>query len=88
MEVFTFNTPQEMGSAAAEDGAEAIKKSIEEKGVANIILATGTSQFETLKHLVAMPGIDWSKVTAFHLDEYTPAILVCRCPLWNSPNAH
>lgn len=70
MEVFTFNTPQELGTAAAKYGAEAIRQAIEEKGCANIILATGTSQFETIKHLVAMSDIDWSKVTAFHLDEY------------------
>ncbi|CAM5221051.1 Glucosamine-6-phosphate deaminase OS=Bosea thiooxidans OX=53254 GN=ARD30_16745 PE=4 SV=1 [Bosea thiooxidans] len=33
-------------------------------------MATGASQFEMLQHLVAAEGIDWSKVTAFHLDEY------------------
>jgi len=40
------------------------------KGSANIILATGTSQFETLNQLIAEQGIDWSKVVMFHLDEY------------------
>ncbi|HEX8278229.1 MAG TPA: glucosamine-6-phosphate deaminase, partial [Segetibacter sp.] len=41
-----------------------------ENGSANIILATGTSQFQTLHQLVSEPGIDWSKVIMFHLDEY------------------
>ena len=39
------------------------------RGKANIILATGASQFEMLKNLVDA-DIDWSKVTMFHLDEY------------------
>lgn len=34
------------------------------------ILATGNSQIEFLKHLVALGGIDWSRVTLFHMDEY------------------
>ncbi len=59
-----------MGTAAAAHAAEVIKEAIRTKAEANIILATGTSQFETLKNLVAMGGIDFSKVTMFHLDEY------------------
>ncbi|MHC4463299.1 MAG: glucosamine-6-phosphate deaminase [Planctomycetota bacterium] len=70
MEKFIYNTPQEMGAAAAAQAVEVIKKAIENKGQANIILATGTSQFETLKKLVAASEIDFSKVTMFHLDEY------------------
>jgi len=70
MEKFIYKTPQQMGTAAGAQAAEVIKQAIENKGQANIILATGTSQFETLKKLVAAGGIDFSKVTMFHLDEY------------------
>jgi len=70
MEKFIFKTKQEMGAAAAACAAKAIKNAIENKGRANIILATGTSQFETLKNLVTAPEIDFAKVTMFHLDEY------------------
>ncbi|GAJ21503.1 unnamed protein product, partial [marine sediment metagenome] len=42
---------------------------IQTNGVANIIVATGASQFEVLNELIKQ-DIDWSKVTAFHLDEY------------------
>ena len=35
-----------------------------------MILATGASQFEVLESLCAQPGIEWDKVTCFHLDEY------------------
>ena len=69
MEKYIYNTKQEMGAAAASHAAEAIKQVIEEKGQANIILATGTSQFGTIKSLTNS-GIDFSKVTMFHLDEY------------------
>jgi len=70
MEKFIYKTPQEMGTAAGTQAAEVIKQAIENKGQANIILATGTSQFETLNSVVAASGIDFSKVTMFHLDEY------------------
>lgn len=59
-----------LGRQAAALGAQAIRDEIARSGEASIIVATGASQFEMLKHLVAAEGIDWSKVTAFHLDEY------------------
>lgn len=70
MEKFIYKTKQEMAAAAVASAAEAIKEAIENKGRANIILATGTSQIEMLKNLVAADGVDWPKVTMFHLDEY------------------
>ena len=62
--------PIELGQKAGKTGAELIRKAIETQGFANIILATGTSQFETLKQLLTEKEIDWSKVTVFHLDEF------------------
>lgn len=59
-----------LGREAAKLGAEAIRAAQAKHGHANIIVATGASQFEMLTQLVADEGIDWSKVTAFHLDEY------------------
>lgn len=68
--VIKTESPAILGFAAGEAAATAIKNEIAAKGNANIILATGTSQFETLKQLLKDPAIDWSKVTMFHLDEY------------------
>jgi glucosamine-6-phosphate deaminase len=62
--------PHELGKAAGKSAAELIRQAINEKGEANIILATGTSQFETLNQLTVEKNIDWGKVTMFHLDEY------------------
>jgi glucosamine-6-phosphate deaminase len=59
-----------LGSRAASDGADAIRAALRAKGECTIIVATGASQFEMLDALVQEPDIDWSKVTAFHLDEY------------------
>ena len=59
-----------LGVAAAEAGIAAVKAAIAKNGEATIFVATGMSQFEMLAHLVEADGIDWSKVTAFHLDEY------------------
>ena len=70
MERFVFSSVTEMGVAAGVQAAGEIRAVIEAKGQANIILATGASQFEVLKNLVAAEGIDWSKVVMFHLDEY------------------
>ncbi len=61
---------EELGRIAGETAAVLIRKAIAENGNANIILATGTSQFQTLQQLISEQGIDWGKVTMFHLDEY------------------
>ncbi|MEO6221007.1 MAG: 6-phosphogluconolactonase, partial [Ginsengibacter sp.] len=60
----------ELGKAAGAAAAKLIRETIAAKAFANIILATGTSQFETLNQLVREKDIDWSKVVMFHLDEY------------------
>ncbi len=70
MEINIYDDKKATGAAAAEAGAAVLRKAIAEDGHASIILATGASQFEMLDALVGAEGIDWSKVTAFHLDEY------------------
>lgn len=70
MKVIVSETKQELGKKAAQHGAELIRKAIKDKGYANIIVATGASQFEMLQELVRQPDIAWNKVTGFHLDEY------------------
>jgi glucosamine-6-phosphate deaminase len=70
MEKFVYETSLEMAAAAANSAAEAIGNAIEAQGWANIILATGASQIEMLDCLTDSEGVDWSKVTMFHLDEY------------------
>ncbi len=70
MNIGIFDTAVLMGNHAAMIGAKAIRDAIAARGRANIILATGASQFSMLEQLVREPGIDWRLVTCFHLDEY------------------
>ena len=70
MEVQIFQDKNSLGRAAAARGAAYIREALEKNGRANIIVATGASQFEMLSALTKEPGIDWSKVNIFHLDEY------------------
>ena len=70
MQIQLFNDKLSLGQAAAAAGADLIRAAIARDGEATIVVATGASQFELLASLVKAPGIDWSKVTAFHLDEY------------------
>ena len=69
MEINVFKTKEQLGSVAAAKGAGFIRNAISKKGHASIIVATGASQFEMLSALIK-EEIDWSRVTAFHLDEY------------------
>lgn len=69
MQVKVFDSKQEMGKAAADQGADLIGRKIADTGSASIILATGASQFEMLENLTAA-DLDWSRVDCFHLDEY------------------
>ena len=69
MDVIISDSKNALGEAAAKQGASLIRKSIVQNGTANIIVATGVSQFEMLEVLIH-EDIDWSVVTCFHLDEY------------------
>ncbi len=64
-----YKNVEELGKAAAISVAEKLEGAIAEKGFANLILATGASQFQFLEHLQKQE-IDWKKITVFHLDEY------------------
>jgi glucosamine-6-phosphate deaminase len=70
MQINIQETPALLGYEAGRKTASLIRKTIEENGSANVILATGASQFETLKQLISEKDIAWDKVTMFHLDEY------------------
>jgi glucosamine-6-phosphate deaminase len=62
-----------LGVAASQAIAGALREKIASQGSVTVAFAAAPSQNETLASLVAAPGIDWSAVTAFHLDEYAGA---------------
>jgi len=70
LNVKAYSTREQMGRAAGLAAAEAIAKAIARHGTARVIFAAAPSQNETLATLTADTSVDWSKVTAFHMDEY------------------
>ena len=69
LQVHVYAGEAEMGVASAAFVAGKLREVIREKGSANLILATGTSQFAFLLALKE-ESLDWSVITVFHLDEY------------------
>jgi glucosamine-6-phosphate deaminase len=68
--VRVFADRGELGRAAAADIAAAMRARLAESPALRMIFAAAPSQRETLAALAAQPDIDWSRVTAFHMDEY------------------
>lgn len=59
-----------MGTQAASLAAANIRELLARKEEVNIIFAAAASQNEFLAALVEEKNIDWSRVNAFHMDEY------------------
>ena len=59
-----------MGAAAADHAADRLRPLLAGTGRARVVFAAAPSQSEFLDALALAPDIDWSRVTAFHLDEY------------------
>ncbi len=70
MTIYIGKDKLDMAANAAKMAGDKIREALKARGEARIIVATGASQFEFLEALVKEPGIDWTKVTGFHLDEY------------------
>lgn len=62
--------PESLGEAAASDIATALIRRLETRPEVRMIFASAPSQETTLRSLAERPGIDWTRVTAFHMDEY------------------
>jgi len=59
-----------MGQAAAKATSEQIRHLLKENETINIIFAAAPSQNEFLENLTNEKEIDWSRIRAFHMDEY------------------
>lgn len=59
-----------MGSSAAHEAAECLRRLLGYKEEIACMFAAAPSQTEFLEALLKEPGIDWSRVNAFHMDEY------------------
>ncbi len=65
-----FPTREDMGIDAANDVATAINEMLQKKDEINMIFAAAPSQQEFMQHLIADKSIDWTRINAFHMDEY------------------
>lgn len=70
MRIVVANDRNELGRFVAEQVADTLMHCLNEQDECNLVVATGSSQFEVLDCLVEHPGVDWSRVNGFHLDEY------------------
>jgi 6-phosphogluconolactonase/glucosamine-6-phosphate isomerase/deaminase len=59
-----------LGSYAGRVAGETLRAALQQRPTARLVVATGSSQFEVLEALIKEQGIEWSRVEAFHLDEY------------------
>ena len=69
LDVGVYKTRAEMGAAAVVRVSEKINELLGQQESVNIIFAAAPSQNEFLKGLLVAP-IDWSRIRAFHMDEY------------------
>ncbi len=59
-----------MDEAAAAHAAASLRRLLANQDDVRVVAATAASQLGFLGRLAASPGIDWSRVELFHLDEY------------------
>ncbi len=70
LHVLEFENRDLLGRSAASTVADLMRRVIQEKGRVRMVFASAMSQVDFLKYLGEEKDIDWSKVSAFHLDDY------------------
>ena len=65
-----FDTRGEMGKVAAQEAGECLRALLAHKDEVNCIFASAPSQNELLDGVAHLDGVDWTRVNAFHMDEY------------------
>ena len=70
LRVRVYRTKSDMGQAAARDIATELRETLDRQASARMIFASAPSQDTMLAALAQAPDIDWSRVTALHMDEY------------------
>jgi glucosamine-6-phosphate deaminase len=70
LNVNVFPTRNDMGLAAGRDVEARVAGLLKVKDEVRMIFAAAPSQNEMLDYLAGSELIDWSRVTAFHMDEY------------------
>jgi len=70
LEVRVYRDREALGAAAGADVTATMFDLLAHQDRIRMVFAAAASQLELLRTLTHTPGIPWSRVTAFHLDEY------------------
>jgi len=70
LRVRVYATQDDLVQDAAREVQSYLQQVFLAQSCAAAVLATGNSQIKFLERLVKLGGVDWSKVTFFHMDEY------------------
>ncbi len=70
LSVRIFHQQSDLAHDAAAAAQKYLAELLAQKRSVRAILATGNSQLKFLETLAELPGIDWSRITLFHMDEY------------------
>ena len=65
-----FSSQPAMAAAAALDVRDYLQDRLHQSGEARVILASANSQIQFLQAVHQLGGVDWGRVTLFHMDEY------------------
>lgn len=65
-----YNSEVEMAQDVAKIAQKHLQQVLKQQDTAAVLLATGNSQLRFLDALIALGGVDWSRIILFHLDEY------------------
>src|SRR6185436_6294301 len=68
--VRVYREQAEMAQDVARTAQQYLQEVLAKQPSAAVILATGNSQIQFLETLIALGGVDWSRLTLFHMDEY------------------
>lgn len=70
LNVKTSDSEEELGLAAAEHFAAAVRETLAAREETAVLLATGNSQRSFREAIIDRNDIDWSRITVLHVDEY------------------
>jgi glucosamine-6-phosphate deaminase len=70
LRVNVYDSDAEIAENAAEIVSKYLYNLLLQQETVRVLFATGNSQLKFLDALIALGGVDWSRVTCFHLDEY------------------
>ena len=65
-----YHSEAELAQDVAGIAQKHLQHTLQQQDTAAVLLATGNSQIKFLDALMTLGGVDWSRITLFHLDEY------------------